>query len=303
MKIGMVGLGKMGGNMTRRLLNGGHEVVVFDTSEENVAEAASAGAISSTSLKDLVGKLDGRKVVWLMVPAGDITENVLKEVAAELNDGDIIIDGGNSNYRESVRRYEALKPMGIHFLDAGTSGGVWGLQVGYCLMVGGEQEPVEYVTPIMKTLAPENGFAHVGEPGSGHFVKMIHNGIEYGMMQAYAEGFEILNSAKYDLDLKQIAGLWRHGSVVRSWLLDLLERALEEDPGLEKIAGYVNDSGEGRWTVKEAIDLDVPALSLTHALMARFRSRQENTFADRTLAALRNQFGGHAVKRAETVES
>ncbi|HSH00425.1 MAG TPA: decarboxylating 6-phosphogluconate dehydrogenase [candidate division Zixibacteria bacterium] len=299
MKLGMVGLGKMGANMTRRLVDGGHEVVGYDMNAEHVKAVVAHGASGAESLDHLISQLDERAIVWLMVPAGELTERVLADLSEALKKDDIIIDGGNSNYKDSIRRHGAARGRGLRYIDAGTSGGVWGLELGYCLMVGGDDEPVSHVTPIFEALAPADGFAHVGGPGAGHFVKMIHNGIEYGMMQAYAEGFEILNSSAYDLDLKQIAGVWRHGSVVRSWLLDLLERALEDDPGLEKITGYVNDSGEGRWTVKEAIDLDVPALSLTHALMARFRSRQENTFADRTLAALRNQFGGHAVKKAK----
>jgi len=302
MKLAMIGLGKMGANMTERLLEGGHRVVVFDTSAENVKQAVDKGAIGSTSLEDGLGKLDGRKIVWLMVPSGAVTENVFNSVLAHLKADDIIIDGGNSYYKDSMRRNESASEKGVFFLDAGTSGGVWGLQVGYCLMVGGDAGAVEYAREIFETLAPPQGFQRIGKSGAGHFVKMVHNGIEYGMMQAYAEGFEIMQAADFNVDLRAVADLWGQGSVVRSWLLELLERALKDDPGLEKIEGFVSDSGEGRWTVKEAIDLDVPALSLTHALMARFRSRQENTFADRTLAALRNQFGGHAVKMAETPE-
>lgn len=296
MKIGMIGLGKMGANMTRRLLRGGHQVVVFDRDEQARNQAEADGAAPSGSIAELVDKLPERKVVWMMVPAGEITESVIAEVSALLSENDILIDGGNSNYKDTIARAERSANGGIHYLDAGTSGGVWGLEVGYCLMVGGPDEPVSYVKSIFETLAPENGFNHVGPAGAGHFVKMVHNGIEYGMMQSYAEGFEILQRSKFDLNLKEIAGLWNHGSVVRSWLLELMERALTEDPELEQIVGYVNDSGEGRWTVQEAIDLDVPAMNLTHALFARFRSRQDNSFADRALAALRNQFGGHAVK-------
>ncbi len=302
MQLAIIGLGKMGANMTERLLNGGHSVVVFDTSAENIQESVNKGAIGSDSLEDAIGKLGERKIVWMMVPSGDITEKVFKSALGFLNDNDILIDGGNSFYKDSVRRHEVALATGVHFIDAGTSGGVWGLEVGYCLMVGGNAEPVEHASEIFKTLAPPNGFQRVGESGAGHYVKMIHNGIEYGMMQAYAVGFQILHASKYDIDLQAVAGLWGQGSVVRSWLLELLELALKDDPGLDKIKGHVSDSGEGRWTVKEAIDLDVPALSLTHALMARFRSRQENTFADRTLAALRNQFGGHAVKKSESPE-
>jgi len=302
MKLAMIGLGKMGANMTERLLKGGHDVVVYDTSADNINEAVNKGAIGSSSLDDAISQLEGRKIVWMMVPSGDITENVFNSVLSQLNANDIIIDGGNSFYKDSMRRNEIASEKGVFFLDAGTSGGVWGLQVGYCLMVGGDAEAVEYARSIFETLAPPKGFQRIGESGSGHFVKMVHNGIEYGMMQAYAEGFEIMQASDFNVDLRAVADLWGQGSVVRSWLLELLERALKDDPNLEKIKGYVSDSGEGRWTVKEAIDLDVPALSLTHALMARFRSRQENTFADRTLAALRNQFGGHAVKKAETPE-
>ena len=302
MKLGMIGLGKMGANMTQRLVEGGHQVVAFDTSSDNIAEVVEKGAIGAASIPDMIEKLDNRKVVWMMVPSGDITESVLQEVAGLLQENDIIIDGGNSFYKDSKRRHEELCLRGIQFIDAGTSGGVWGLEVGYCLMVGGEEEPVSHIAPALKTLAPPNGFRRVGGPGAGHFVKMIHNGIEYGMMQSYAEGFEILGASNYKLDLRDIADLWGQGSVVRSWLLELLERAFADDPALDKITGYVNDSGEGRWTVKEAIDLDVPAINLTHALMTRFRSRQENSFSDRVLAALRNQFGGHAVKQAEPAE-
>lgn len=302
MKLGMIGLGKMGANMTERLINGGHQVVAFDTSPENVAGVVEKGAIGASSTTELVKALGGRKVVWIMVPSGAVTESVIGELAGMLNKNDIIIDGGNSFYKDSKRRNEDLRSRGIHFIDAGTSGGVWGLEVGYCLMVGGDEEPVSFISPALKTLAPPNGFRRVGGPGAGHFVKMIHNGIEYGMMQSYAEGFEILGASHYDLDLRDIADLWGQGSVVRSWLLELLELAFADDPALDKISGYVSDSGEGRWTVKEAIDLEVPAINLTHALMTRFRSRQDNSFSDRVLAALRNQFGGHAVKQAEPAE-
>lgn len=302
MKIGMIGLGKMGANMTRRLLRGGHQVVAFDLDEQARKQAEADGAGVSETISGLVDALPERKVVWMMVPAGVITDSVIAETSALLSKDDILIDGGNSNYKQTMARAEQSAKIGIHYLDAGTSGGVWGLEIGYCLMVGGPDEPVSYVKPIFETLAPEDGFKHVGPAGAGHFVKMIHNGIEYGMMQSYAEGFEILQKSKFDLNLKEIAGLWGHGSVVRSWLLELLERALAEDPELENIVGYVNDSGEGRWTVQEAIDLEVPAVNLTHALFARFRSRQDNSFADRTLAALRNQFGGHAVKTVAETE-
>jgi len=299
MKLGLIGLGKMGANMAQRLTAGGHQVVVFDRDSSVVASAAMKGAIGSASIGDMAGKLDSRRVFWLMVPAGEITENVLGEVENHLHKGDIVIDGGNSYYKESVRRHRQIAARGAHFLDCGTSGGVWGLKNGYCLMVGGDRDAFEYVEPILRTLAPPDGCLYAGGPGAGHFVKMIHNGVEYGMMQAYAEGFEILQASQYKPDLEKVAHLWNQGSVVRSWLLELLERAFGEDPGLDRIKGYVPDSGEGRWTVKEAIDLDVPAICLTYALMNRFRSRQENTFGDRVQAALRNQFGGHAVQSAE----
>lgn len=301
MKLGIIGLGKMGANMTQRLLEGGHEVVGFSHSSEEIAGVVAKGAVGAESPADLVSKLNGRKIVWMMVPSGDITESVIAEVSALLGEGDILIDGGNSFYKDSIRRHQEVSARGIHYLDAGTSGGVWGLKVGYCLMVGGDKEPVEHVSPIFKTLAPPDGFMHVGPAGAGHYVKMIHNGIEYGMMQSYAEGFEILNASNYDLDLRRVAKLWNQGSVVRSWLLELMELALTDDPGLDKVGAYVSDSGEGRWTVKEAIDLDVPAVNLTYALMSRFRSRQDNSFSDRALAALRNQFGGHAIKEVEPV--
>ena len=300
MKIGLVGLGKMGFNMALRLIGGGHEVVGFDTSPETRKELKSKGGSEASSLEDLVTQLPDRKVVWMMVPAGDITESTLSKVESLLTENDIVIDGGNSYYKDSVRRHAQLSEKGIKYLDAGTSGGVWGLKVGYCLMIGGEKEPFEYVEPVFKTLAPPNGYKLVGKSGAGHFTKMIHNGIEYGVMQSYAEGFEILRESKFELDLEELASLWNQGSVIRSWLLELLELALSDDQDLTDIKGYVADSGEGRWTVKEAIDLDVPALALTHALMRRFRSRQEDSYNDKVLAALRNQFGGHAIKSTES---
>ncbi|MCH9031235.1 MAG: decarboxylating 6-phosphogluconate dehydrogenase [candidate division Zixibacteria bacterium] len=298
MKIGIIGLGKMGFNMSLRLLSGGHEVVGYDTSPKTREELAAKGGSAANSLQDMVAQLPDRKVIWMMVPSGDITESTLSEVEKLISSDDIVIDGGNSFYKDSVRRSARLSEKGIKYLDAGTSGGVWGLEVGYCLMIGGEKEPFQYVEPVFKTLAPPNGYKLVGESGAGHFTKMIHNGIEYGVMQSYAEGFEILRESKFELDLEELAGLWNQGSVIRSWLLELLELALRDDQDLTDIKGYVADSGEGRWTVKEAIDLDVPALALTHALMRRFRSRQEDSYSDKVLAALRNQFGGHAVKTA-----
>jgi 6-phosphogluconate dehydrogenase len=302
MEIGMIGLGRMGGNMARRLIRGGHRVVVFAPRQEVVQAMAAEGAVGATSLEDLVAKLAPPRVVWLMVPSGDATENTVRRVTALLAAGDVVVDGGNSNYKDSVRRAKDAAGLGLHFVDCGTSGGVWGLAEGYCLMVGGEVQAVERVRPALETLAeaPDRGWARMGPVGSGHFVKMVHNGIEYGVMRAIAEGFELMNhKTEFHLDLPQIAELWRHGSVIRSWLLDLTARALADNPTLEGIAAYVPDSGEGRWTVVEAIELgcSIPVISM--ALTSRFRSREEEPFSDKLLAALRNQFGGHAVRKAE----
>jgi 6-phosphogluconate dehydrogenase len=302
MEIGMIGLGKMGGNMARRLIRGGHRVVVFAPRQEVVKAMAAEGAVGAASLEDLVAKLAPPRVVWLMVPAGDPTENTLSRVAALMSAGDVVVDGGNSFYKDSVRRAKDVAALGLLFVDCGTSGGVWGLAEGYCMMVGGETQAVERVRPALETLAeaPDRGWARMGPVGSGHFVKMVHNGIEYGVMRAIAEGFELMNhKAEFGLDLPQIAELWRHGSVIRSWLLDLTARALAENPTLEGIAAYVPDSGEGRWTVVEAIELgcSIPVISM--ALTSRFRSREDEPFSDKLLAALRNQFGGHAVRKAE----
>lgn len=300
MEIGMIGLGRMGGNMTQRLLNGGHQVVVYDRSDEAVQQAANKGAVAAASLEEMIGKLSTPRAIWVMVPAGDATETTLNELADHLSPGDILIDGGNSNYKDSVRRGAAFGARNLEFVDVGTSGGVWGLKEGYSLMIGGNLAAIQHLTPIFQTLAPssEQGWGHVGPIGSGHFTKMIHNGIEYAMMQAYAEGFEILRAKEdFNLDLHQIAEIWRHGSVVRSWLLDLTANALAENPSLEGIKGWVADSGEGRWTVFEAIDQDIPAPTITLALMMRFISRQDDSFGAKLLAAMRNQFGGHAVKR------
>jgi 6-phosphogluconate dehydrogenase len=293
----MVGLGKMGGNMTTRLLRGGHEVVVYDRDPAVTTEAGEAeGATPVGSLEELVSKLEAPRIVWVMVPAGDPTEQTLRALAGLVQPGDILIDGGNSRYTDTVRRGRELAERGIRLVDAGTSGGVWGLQVGYCLMVGGEEAAVRHCEPIFTTLAPPDGYLHVGRGGAGHFTKMVHNGIEYGLLQAYAEGFEILHAADFDLDLRRIAALWNHGSVVRSWLLELLERAYgAEGQDLERIRGWVADSGEGRWTVETALDLDVPAPVITLSLQARFRSRQEQSYSAQVIAALRNQFGGHAM--------
>ena len=300
MELGMIGLGRMGSNMAQRLLLAGHRVVAYDPVPESVRSVAKHGADPATSLTDLTSQLAAPRVVWLMVPSGDPTESTINNLASELSASDIIIDGGNSNYRDSMRRAETLSQNGIHFLDIGTSGGIWGLQEGYCLMAGGDAGAYERVEPILKSLAPDMGYGRVGPSGAGHFVKMIHNGIEYGLMQAYAEGFELMQAKQdFGLDLGRIAEIWRHGSVVRSWLLDLAARALEEDPKLEGIEAYVDDSGEGRWTVLESVELGVPAPVITLALQARFRSRQDQPFAARMLAALRKQFGGHATRGAK----
>lgn len=299
MQIGFIGLGKMGGNMVQRLLRGGHDIVAYNLSQPEIAAAVSHGATGATSPADLVAKLPDRKVIWLMVPAGDPVDQNLDALLPLLQAGDILIDGGNSFWRTSVARGQKTAAKGVHYLDCGVSGGVWGLENGYALMYGGEPEAAAYCEPIFKTLAPEGGYLYCGGSGSGHMVKMVHNGIEYGMMQAYAEGFEILEKSPYDLDLAAIGEMWRHGSVVRSWLLDLAVLALREDPRLDEIRGYVNDSGEGRWTIQTAIDFDVPAHVIAASLFTRFESRQDESFAMKVLAALRNQFGGHAVKKAE----
>jgi 6-phosphogluconate dehydrogenase len=299
MKIGFVGLGKMGLNMVTRLTQGGHQVVAFDRASSAVASAVGAGASGATSIGQLIEQLPSPKIVWVMVPSGDATRQVIHELSGLLSAGDIIIDGGNSNFHDTKAQSAILSGKGIHLLDSGTSGGVWGLKVGYCLMIGGDKNAFATVEPIFRTLAPPNGYMHCGPSGAGHYVKMIHNGIEYGMMQAYAEGFEILKASEYTIDLAAVSNLWNQGSVVRSWLLELAARAFAEDPHLDKLKGYVADSGEGRWTVIEAIDRDVPAVSLTYALMNRFRSRQEDSFSAKVLAALRNQFGGHAIKEVK----
>jgi 6-phosphogluconate dehydrogenase len=299
MKIGMVGLGKMGGNMTERLLLGKHEVVVFDRSAESVQNATKKGAAASSGLSDMVGKLPERKIVWLMVPSGKPVDENIAELVKVLKKGDIIIDGGNSNWRETQKRGLELAGKGIHYIDCGTSGGIWGLKNGYCLMYGGDKDACAYLEPIFKTLAPPNGYHYCGTSGAGHFTKMVHNGIEYGMMQAYAEGFEIMQKSPFNLNLGAVSKLWMQGSVVRSWLLELMVTAFESDPKLEAIKGYVEDSGEGRWTIQTAIDFDVPAPVITASLFERFHSRQSESFAAKCLAALRNQFGGHAVKSAK----
>lgn len=296
MKIGFVGLGKMGFNMVHRLLKNQHEVVVWDRSDETIKEIEKLGAVGASSLEDLVEKLPSRKVVWLMVPAGKPVDENLDTLLDLVGKNDIIIDGGNSYWKETQQRGERAAQKRVHFLDCGTSGGVWGLQNGYCLMYGGEKEAAEYTEPIFKTLAPDDGYVYCGPSGTGHMVKMVHNGIEYGMMQSYAEGFEILEKSPYDLNLAKIADAWQYGSVIRSWLLELAVLALNEDPKLAHLKDYVSDSGEGRWTVQTAMDFNVPAHVITAALFTRFQSRQEESFAMKMLAALRNQFGGHAVK-------
>ena len=301
MEIGMVGLGRMGGNMAHRLINAGHSVLAFDRDEAMVAASQSIGASGVASLEELAEKLSAPRAVWVMVPAGQPTEETIQTLASNLQPGDVVLDGGNSFYKDSIRRGETLASHGIEFLDVGSSGGVWGLVHGYALMVGGKTEVVERLEPIFRSLAPsgDSGYAHVGPLGSGHFVKMVHNGIEYGLMQAYAEGFELMAAkGEFDLDLAKIAESWREGSVVRSWLLELAAAALKEDPGLESLRAYVDDSGEGRWTVQESVELGVPAPVITLSLQQRFRSRQEQPFGAKLLAALRNQFGGHAVRRS-----
>ncbi|NWJ95765.1 MAG: decarboxylating 6-phosphogluconate dehydrogenase [Chloroflexi bacterium] len=304
MELGFVGLGRMGFNMCQRLLLNGHRIVAYNRSQDKVKEIVGHGAEGATSLQDLVNKLqDSPKAIWLMVPSGDVTEQHVIEVMNLLQPGDIIIDGGNSNYKDTLRRYTLVKEMGIHYLDAGTSGGVWGLKNGYAEMVGGDEEPVKHLEPIFRTLAPEGGYLHCGPSGSGHFVKMVHNGIEYGMLAAYGEGYDILEKSRYSLDLLAISKMWQNGSVVRSWLLDLAVLAFEQEGNeLSRIKGYVEDSGEGRWTVQEAIDQSTPAPILTLSLLSRFVSRQPESFSAKVIAALRNQFGGHAVQAAGAEE-
>ncbi len=300
MRIGFIGLGRMGANMVRRLVRDGHEIVVYNRTPEKTKEIEGEGAIASYSIEELVGKLEKPRAVWIMVPAGDATEAQIAELLEHLEPGDTIIDGGNTNFHDDQRRHLTLGEKQIRYVDAGTSGGIWGLQVGYCLMVGGDTDAVEPLVPIFTSLAPEGGYLHVGGPGAGHYVKMVHNGIEYGLMQAYAEGFEIMHASDYELDLGAISDLWMQGSVVRSWLLELAGRAFKANgQDLEHLKGWVADSGEGRWTVQEAIDRDVPAPIITLSLQTRFRSRQDDSFSAKVLAALRNQFGGHAVKKAE----
>jgi 6-phosphogluconate dehydrogenase len=297
MQLAMIGLGRMGGNMARRLLQASHDLVVYDRDHAAVSELAGLGAIGAPDLANVCARLSAPRVIWLMVPAGAPVDDTLNRLEPHLAPGDIVIDGGNSNFRHTMRRATRLRERGIELVDAGTSGGIWGLENGYCLMIGGSAAAVGHCEPIFKTLAPESGYAHVGPTGAGHYVKMVHNGIEYGMLQAYAEGYEILHASRhFSVDLHQVAALWNRGSVVRSWLNELAERAFAGDAQLADVKGYVEDSGEGRWTVEEALDLNVPAPVITLSLLARFRSRQEESFGAKVIAALRHQFGGHAVR-------
>ncbi len=298
MQIAIVGLGRMGGNMVKRLLGGGHQVVAFDRDPAAVERLVKDGAIGATSLADIVSKLTGPRAVWVMVPSGKATEDTIHELAKAMSADDIVIDGGNSNFRDSIRHSTELAEKKIRFLDAGTSGGIWGLEVGYCLMVGGDKSAYDQILPALTTLAPKDGLGYFGKAGAGHFCKMVHNGIEYAMMQSYAEGFELMKATDFGYDLKQVTKVWNHGSVVRSWLLELAERAFNKDPELKELKAWVDDSGEGRWTVNEAIAHAVAVPTIAAALFARFVSRQDNSFAMRVLAALRNEFGGHAVKKA-----
>jgi 6-phosphogluconate dehydrogenase len=299
MQIGFVGLGKMGGNMVHRIeRDSDHEVVAFDPNAEAVAAAEGHGATGAHSLEELVAKLDRPRMVWLMVPSGEITESTIRTLADLLDEGDTIVDGGNSNWRDDQRRASELAPRGIHYADVGTSGGVWGLEGGYCMMAGGPEASIDKLAPILDVLAPTDGWRHFGPAGAGHFVKMVHNGVEYGMMQAYAEGFDLMHQSDFPIELKEVAALWNHGSVVRSWLLQLAERAFEQEGNdLQGLQGYVDDSGEGRWMMADGIEMAVPTPALAASLYARFYSRQEGDYAARVLAALRNQFGGHAVKK------
>jgi 6-phosphogluconate dehydrogenase len=299
MQVGMIGLGRMGLNMVRRLLMGKHEVVVYNRTQVKVQEIAKEGAIPSESVADLAQKLSPRRVVWVMLPAGETTDEYLEKIATYLSEGDILIDGGNSFYKDDIRRDKEYANLGLHYMDAGVSGGVWGLEIGYCTMLGGKKEDFEYIKPILKTLAPKEGYLYCGPAGSGHYVKMVHNGIEYAMMEAYAEGFDLLRASPYSeyLNFKDISHLWNQGSVIRSWLLELLESAFAKDPRLEGIEGYVEDSGEGRWTVQQAVESGVSATAIAHSLFKRFQSRQPDLFSDKILAALRSEFGGHSLKK------
>ncbi len=296
MQLGMIGLGRMGAGMTQRLLQGGHQVTVFDRSPDAIRAVATDGATPSSSLEDLGQKLKGPRIFWMMIPQGAPVDDTIQRLQGVAGPGDVIIDGGNSNYKDSMRRAEDLRTKQIEFLDVGVSGGIWGLKVGFCLMIGGNQAVFRQVEPIFKTLAPPDGYAYVGPSGAGHYSKMVHNGIEYSMLQGYAEGFEVLKASPFSFDLLQLSRLWNHGSVIRSWLLELAEDAFERDPQLSKIRGYIDDEGEGRWTVHESIDHAVPMPALAMSLYMRFRSRQDDSFSAKVVAALRNEFGGHPVK-------
>jgi 6-phosphogluconate dehydrogenase len=296
MQLAMIGLGRMGSGMTVRLLQGGHQVMVFDRSADAIAALAGKGATGASSLEDLGQKLKAPRIFWLMIPAGPPVDDTIQRLSAVLSPGDVIVDGGNSNYKDSIRRAEALRSQQVEFLDVGVSGGIWGLKVGFNLMIGGNQAVFKQVEPIFQTLAPTDGYAYVGQSGAGHYAKMVHNGIEYSMLQSYAEGFEILKAAPFGFNLVQLARLWNHGSVIRSWLLELAQAAFERDPDLAHIKGYVEDSGEGRWTLEEALEHAVPAPALAMSLFMRYRSRQDDSFSAKVLAALRNEFGGHPVR-------
>ena len=297
MQLGMIGLGRMGFNMTERLMLGGHQLVVYDRSPEAIKSAQDKGATGAASLKEVVAKLSAPRAVWIMVPSGAPVDQTIDELLPLMSKDEVIIDGGNSFYKDSIARGQRVAAAGLHYQDCGTSGGIWGLKNGYCLMIGGEREIFDRIEPIYKTLAPEDGYAYMGTSGSGHYVKMVHNGIEYGMLQAYGEGFELMNASDYDLDLQKISKIWNHGSVVRSWLLELAELAFEREPHLDSLRGYVDDSGEGRWTVFDAIEKNVPAPVITISLLRRLASRQDESFSAKVIAALRNEFGGHAVKK------
>lgn len=301
MKLAMIGLGKMGMNMARRLMRGNHDIIAFDISKAAVEEIAAEGATGASSLQQIVEMLSGPRIVWMMLPAGQPVEDTISQLKDLLSFEDIIIDGGNTYYKDDLRRYQTLKETGIRYMDVGVSGGVWGLKMGYCMMMGGDKDVFEYLDPIFQTLAPKDGYLYCGKSGAGHFVKMVHNGIEYGLMQAYGEGFEILDASEYaeSFNYAKIAHLWNQGSVIRSWLLELAEDAFRKNTELSDITGYVEDSGEGRWTVQQALDTAVPAEVITLSLMRRFRSRQQDPFTDRVLAALRREFGGHAVVSKE----
>jgi 6-phosphogluconate dehydrogenase len=299
MKIGLIGLGKMGSNMVLRLLKGKHKVVVYDRSTAPIKSLVKKGAIGAKSVSDLLKQLPEQKIVWLMIPSGEPTIQAVKELSNELSQGDIVIDGGNSYYKNSLLMAKELAKRGIQFIDAGTSGGVWGLEKGYCLMIGADKTVFKICEPLFKTLAPKDGYLHVGPNGAGHFVKMIHNGIEYGMLQAYAEGFEIMNASDYKLDFAKISHLWNQGSVIRSWILELAEDAFGKNPKLSGVAAYVDDSGEGRWTVAEAIERNVSAPVISLSLFERLRSREKDCFSAKVIAALRNEFGGHAIKKGD----